>query len=125
MELRHLRYFVAAAEEASFGRAANRLNVSKPAVGQQIRQLEEELGVRLFERLRRMRLTTGGKAFLADAQRLLAELEHSVDHVRRVARGDVGLLRLAHVPSMPRNITRILEAFCTRHPNVNLHALEL
>src|SRR5262245_58089574 len=122
MELRHLRYFVAAAEDRSFGRAANRLNVSKPAVGQQIRQLEEELGVKLFNRLGGTRLTTAGKALLVDAQRLLAEVEHSVDHVQRVARGEVGRLRLAHVPTIPRSITEVLEAFCVRHPNVSLHA---
>ena len=76
MELRHLRYFVAAAEEVHFGRAARRLNVSGPAVGQQIRELEDELGVQLFERLPRgVRLTVAGAALLADVRRVLADLQ--------------------------------------------------
>src|SRR5262249_38486770 len=95
VELRHLRYFVAVGEEEHFGRAAARLHVVQPALTRQIRQLEDELGCALFERLKRgVRLTAAGKAFLAEARRLLADLRQGVDRTRRVAQGQVGCVRV-------------------------------
>src|SRR5215813_8694084 len=95
VELRHLRYFVAVGEEEHFGRAAERLHVVQPALTRQIRQLEEEIGCALFERLTRgVRLTEAGKSFLEEARRLLADLGRSVDRTRLVAQGKVGRLRV-------------------------------
>src|SRR5437762_12238001 len=93
MELRHLRYLVAVAEELNFGRAAIRLRISQPPVSQQIRQLEEELGVRLFDRTKRhVKLTEAGKRILVDAQQILSQVDHFVTVGSRVREGAIGRL---------------------------------
>ncbi|GAB7003429.1 LysR substrate-binding domain-containing protein [Nocardioides sp. AN3] len=100
MELRHLRYFVAVAEERHFGRAAERLHMAQPPLSQSIRQLESELGVVLLHRTtRRVELTEAGVAYLARARSVLAELEDASQEVRRVAAGAVGHLAIGGVGS--------------------------
>jgi DNA-binding transcriptional LysR family regulator len=93
MELRHLRYFAAVAEELHFGRAAERLMVAQPALSQQIKQLETELGVRLLERSRRrVALTDVGHTFLKDAKDILARSEEAIRSAQSALRGQVGSL---------------------------------
>src|SRR5919206_4091536 len=98
MELRDLRYFVAVASELHFARAAQRLFVSQPALSQQIRSLEGELGFRLLERNRRgVRLTPEGLAFLAEATAVVQQADRAADVARALAEGASGQLRLSYV----------------------------
>src|SRR5215813_12514971 len=123
VELRHLRYFVAVGEEEHFGRAAERLHVVQPALTRQIRQLEEEIGCALFQRLTRgVRLTEAGKSFLEEARRLLADLGRSVDRTRLVAQGKVGRLRVgfSDTATYSGELSSILHNFRARWPDVRL-----
>jgi DNA-binding transcriptional LysR family regulator len=126
MELRHLRYFVAVAEELHFRRAAERLHVSQPPLSQQIRALEAELGVTLFERnRRRVELTAAGAALLGEAQAILAQVDHAVDLTRRVARGEAGALAVGFVGSaMYGRLPDVVRAFHAERPGVALRLRE-
>lgn len=98
MELRHLRYFVAVAEQLHFRQAAEIIHVAQPALSQQIKQLEEEIGVTLFERSRhKVRLTPAGKAFYENAQRILNQADQAVVKARKVESGDAGTIRIGFV----------------------------
>jgi DNA-binding transcriptional LysR family regulator len=100
VELRHLRYFLAVAEERHFGRAAERLHMAQPPLSQQIRQLEAELGVRLLERTtRKVELTDAGSAYLQRVREILAEVDDAGQEVRRVAAGLQGRLVVGCVGS--------------------------
>ena len=102
MELRHLRYFVAVAEELSFTRAAERLHIGQPPLSQQIQALEHEVGARLLERnRRRVLLTEAGRLFLADARRVLALSEQAKETARRAHLGEAGELRVGFTFSTP------------------------
>lgn len=127
MELRHLRYFVATAEELHFGRAARRLSISQPPLSIAIRQLEEETGVRLLERdNKRVALTPAGEAFLAEARYLLGEAAKAQELARRVASGKRGRLRVGFVGSMLyRGLPEYVSAFRTAAPDVVLSLVEL
>src|SRR5215831_7023170 len=101
MELRHLRSFVAVAEELHFGRAAARVHIVQPALSRQIRALEDEMGLKLFERdRRRVALTPAGSAFLEEARVVLEQVVHAIETARRADRGELGSLRIAYVPAM-------------------------
>jgi DNA-binding transcriptional LysR family regulator len=98
MELRHLRYFVAVAEELNFTRAAQKLHLAQPSLTRQIHNLEEELGVRLLDRGRnQVSLTEEGRSFLVDARRLVALSLESVKAVQRFSRGESGQLNLGYL----------------------------
>ncbi|QTH20127.1 LysR family transcriptional regulator [Rhizorhabdus wittichii] len=100
MELRHLRYFVAVAEELNFRRAAERLNISQPPLSMQIAQLEQELGARLFDRSsQRVNLTMAGRIFLGHARDILAHVKDAARDVRLVADGEVGEIRIGYTQS--------------------------
>ena len=95
MELRHLRYFKAVVENGGFARAARLLHVAQSAISGQIHDLEEELGVSLFDRAKRqIRLTYHGELFLEDAKTVLASADSAVANVQRSLRGEVGTLTI-------------------------------
>jgi DNA-binding transcriptional LysR family regulator len=122
MELRHLRYFVAVAEELHFGRAAVRLRMAQPPLSHQIRQLEEELGVALLSRTkRRVELTAAGRAFLAEARRVLAQAERATRTAQRASRGEIGHLAIGFVPSADLDVLpRVLSLWGSRFPHVEV-----
>src|SRR3977135_156950 len=98
MELRHLRYFLAVAEEGHFGRAAQRLHIVQPALSMQIRALEAELGPPLFERTsRQVLLTEAGVLFRVEAERTIQQAARAKDVAQRAARGEVGSVRIGFV----------------------------
>ncbi len=127
MELRHLRYFLAVAEELHFGRAAERLCIAQPPLSQQIQQLERELGFALFHRAhRRVTLTDAGQMFLQEARDTLANLEKAASAGRRVARGESGWLGIGFVGSATYALLpQVLSAFRERYPGVELLLREL
>ncbi|MGH9839710.1 MAG: LysR substrate-binding domain-containing protein [Blastocatellia bacterium] len=126
MELRHLRYFIAVAEELHFGRAAERLHIAQPPLSFQIRQLEEEIGVRLFERTkRRVELTAAGEIFLREAHKTMAQLEQAVSAAQRASRGEVGHLVIGFIQSATINVLPgILQTFRDRFPEVDIKLRE-
>jgi len=128
MELRHLRYFVAVAEELHFTRAALRLHMAQPPLSQQIRALEEELGVQLFVRTRRsVALTDAGHALLERAREMLAAAQALPRELQRVARGETGLLRIGFSSTLP--LTKVLRDVVAEHrrshPDVALNLREM
>ncbi len=127
LELRHLRYFVAVAEELHFGRAAQRLGMAQPPLSQQIQRLEQIIGARLFERTsRRVQLTDAGSALLPDARRLLAGAEAALLAARRAGRGEQGELRVAFAATvMFLALPEIIRAFRDRFPGVHLDLREM
>jgi DNA-binding transcriptional LysR family regulator len=122
MELRHLRYFVTLAEELHFGRAAEKLHISQPPLSMQIRALEEELGVRLFNRTQRhVALTQAGNALLQEARQVLTRVEQAVLVTRRAGRGEIGELAVGFISVADYNVLpSVLRDFRRRYPLVNL-----
>jgi DNA-binding transcriptional LysR family regulator len=123
MELRHLRYFVAVAEEEHYGRAAGRLRVAQPALSRQIQDLEEEIGFKLFDRLSRgVKISAAGKVFLEDARRILHEVNEATARARRVASGQSGTLRmgLAEAVSWHGIVPESFRRFRDLHPDAEL-----
>jgi DNA-binding transcriptional LysR family regulator len=122
MELRHLRYFVAVAEELHFSRAAARLHIAQPPLSQQIRHLERELGVALFSRTRRrVELTAAGRAFLDESRRVLLQAAHAARIAQRAGSGEIGQLAVAFVPSADLDLLpRVLRVWGARFPDVEL-----
>lgn len=109
MELRHLRYFVAVAEELHFGRAAEKLHISQPPLSMQIRALEDELGVTLLNRTQRhVSLTEAGQALLQEARQILARVEQAVLTTRRAGRGEIGELALGFISVANYNLLPVL-----------------
>src|SRR5688572_25510057 len=122
MELRHLRYVVTLAETLHFGRAAERLNLSQPPLSHQVRQLEEELQVKLFHRTKRqVQLTEAGRMFVQEARVILAQAAHASNLASRMTRGQVGQLTVGVAgPADAPIFVEILRAFATRYPKVHI-----
>jgi DNA-binding transcriptional LysR family regulator len=122
VELRHLRYFIAVAEELHFGRAAQRLHIAQPPLSQQIRRLEDDLGVGLLHRTnRRVELTDAGRAFLVEARLTLAQADRATQVASRAARGEVGRLIIGHMASAELNVfPRLLPVLRRRYPAIEL-----
>lgn len=128
MELRHLRYFIAVAEELHFGRAAELLGISQPPLSQQIQALERELGARLFERTnRRVELSEAGRLFLEEARQVLAQVDKAADVARRAQLGELGEMKIGFTSSAPFNssIPRAIYAFRQAFPAVHLNLQEM
>jgi len=121
MELRHLRYLVAVAEELHFGRAAIRLHISQPPLSQQIRQLEEELGVKLFDRTKReVRLTEAGKRIISEAYQVLSQVDHFISVSSRASEGAIGHLSIAGPGGVNEILIDTLRNFANRYPGVHI-----
>jgi DNA-binding transcriptional LysR family regulator len=123
MELRHLRYFVTTAEELHFTRAAARLHIGQPPLSQQIRDLETEIGVQLFQRLgRRVELTEAGRSFLKDARAVLELAEHAKLTAQQFARGERGSVRIGFNSSSSFNpfVTEVISQYRVKYPDLNL-----
>lgn len=127
MEIRHLRYFVAVAETLNFSRAAERLAMAQPPLSQQIHDLENELGVILFDRTHRnVRLTTAGRVFLEDARAILARSEQAIGRARRADRGELGQLTVGYTSLIHYPFFRdVLRLYRARYPEVELTLRDL
>ena len=127
MELRHLRYFVAVAEEANISQAARRLNLSQPPLSRQIRDLEEELGVPLLKRSgNRLALTEAGRIFRLEAESVLQRVETAVSFTRAVVKRKNHLIRVGHsAASSLKALPRILRSFqrMQNQAKVELHTM--
>ena len=123
MELRHLRYFMAVAEEGHVTRAAERLDMQQPPLSQQIKALERELNVQLFRRKARgVELTDAGRALFDDVRAILARLDHAVETTRRTARGEQGRICVGVTATSPFHpfVPRAIRAFREAFPLVSL-----
>lgn len=127
MELRHLRYFIAVAEELNFRRAAERLHVSQPALSTQVRQLEEELEAKLLERdTHHVSMTAAGQDFLENARRILRDCEDAALSAHRICQGKAGKLSVGFVDSLGQELLpKILRAYRRQSPNVELCLQEM
>ena len=122
MDLRHLRYFIAVAEELNFTRAADRLHIAQPPLSQQIRQLEEEVGVTLLHRTKRhVELSEAGQVFLDHARQILRSTEVAAVQARRAQRGEIGRLSVGFFEHMSYTLLPpIFRAYRERFPDVDV-----
>jgi len=127
MELRHLRYFVAVAENLNFTRAAAKLHLAQPSLTRQIHNLEAEIGVLLLNRTKsRVTLTEEGRTFLLDARRILALAAESIQAVQRLSRGETGQLNLAYSSNFNFELLpETLGAFRRAFPHIALNLFDL
>jgi DNA-binding transcriptional LysR family regulator len=127
MEFRHLKYFVAVAEELHFGRAAAKVQITQPVISDQIRRLEQELGVKLFFRTKRtVELTEPGKIFLKEAKQILERIEKAVSEVQKADRGELGSLIIGYTgPAFYTVLPKIIRTFRDRYPQVELVLKEI
>ena len=127
MELTHLRYFVAVAEELHFGRAAVKLHIAQPALSQQIKRLEDELEAKLFNRTsRRVELSAAGKIFLTKAYGIIERADEACATIMSLEKGQSGYLSIAfNEPAINTFLPKIIEKFMRKYPEVQLSLKEL
>jgi DNA-binding transcriptional LysR family regulator len=127
MELRHLRYFVAVAENLNFTKAAAKLHLAQPSLTRQIHNLEEEIGVRLLNRSKtQVALTEEGRSFLVDARRILALAMESILAVQRLSRGETGQLNIAYLSNSDFELLpETLGAFRLAFPHIALNLFDM
>src|SRR5207237_838902 len=127
MELRHLRYFVAVAEELNFTRAASKLHLAQPSLTRQVRNLEQELGVRLLDRSKtQVSLTEDGRRFLEDARRLVALSLECVKAVQRFSRGESGQLNLGYLFKFNFDLLPVtLATFYVNSPEISVNLFDM
>lgn len=127
MELRQLRYFVTVATELHFGHAADRLQITQPALSKQIVALEQELGVMLLQRTKRsVELTPAGQVFLTQSQQLLAQADTAVQLTQRTARGEVGQLTIGFTETAAHSVLpQLVRDFRQRYPQVEIIMCDL
>ena len=128
MELRHLRYFLAVAEELHFGRAARRVHIAQPPLSRQIQQLEKELGIELFKRTKKsVQLTDAGRIFQKEAENVLQSLARGIAKAKLASRGEAGWLSIGSIGSANYVVLPpILREFRKNYPEVELvlHSIE-
>jgi DNA-binding transcriptional LysR family regulator len=128
IELRHLRYFIAVAEELHFGHAAARLNISQPPLSQQIQILEQQIGAKLLARTNRsVSLTPAGRQFLADSRQILSQVEEAAARAARLHQGETGELRIGFTSSAPfiKAVSDTLSSFRQLYPDVHIQTREI
>lgn len=127
MELRHLRYFVAVAETLNFREAAESLHLSTPGLSKQIKDLEEELGVRLLDRnTTQVRLTDAGAVFLGEARGILAHASRAIELAQAAAKGQRGHLAIGNIGSLTANyMATCLTTYCARYPDVDVELIDM
>ncbi|WP_315710773.1 LysR family transcriptional regulator [Brenneria uluponensis] len=127
IELRHLRYFIAVAEELHFGRAAEKLRISQPPLSQQIQLLEAQIGARLLERNNRtVRLTPAGTQFLKEAWAIINQVNQAAERAARIQRGEIGELNIGFTSSAPfiKAVSQSLLHFRQSYPEVHIQMQE-
>lgn len=122
VDLRHLRCFIAVAEELHFRRAAEKIGIAQPALSRTIFNLEKELGVTLFERTNRIiNITTAGKTFLKGCHSVLNNMEHTIEDTRRVHQGKIGSLRIGYTDNaISGRLPHLLKQFKVFQPDIDL-----
>lgn len=127
MELTHLRYFIAVAEELHFGRAAARLHIAQPALSQQIKRLEDELEAKLFNRTsRRVELSAAGRIFLVKAHQIIERADEACSIITSLGKGQSGCLSIAfNEPAINTFLPKVIERFMRKYPEVQLSLKEL
>lgn len=128
IELRHLRYFIAVAEELHFGHAAARLNISQPPLSQQIQILEQQIGAKLLARTNRsVTLTPAGRQFLADSRQILSQVDDAAARAARLHQGETGELRIGFTSSAPfiKAVSDTLSSFRQLYPDVHIQTREI
>jgi DNA-binding transcriptional LysR family regulator len=126
VELRHLRYFIAVAEQLNFSRAAARLHIAQPPLSRQVRQLEDDIGIQLLARTkRRVELTNAGRVFLEEARKLILQAEHATEVARRAQKGESGIIKIGIASGLGGVVGRIVVEHCRRFPEVEVECRDV